>query len=86
MKHLKHLLYFIFVLNLSLHSPNLMAQDPEMGLTKLSKEDLAKYRQIIDDPIDQSLLNLTKIDLHIKKGELSCVDILQVACQFPSIF
>jgi hypothetical protein len=66
MKHLKHLLYFIFALNLALHSPNLMAQDPEMGLTKLSKEDLAKYRQIIDDPIDQGLLNSTKIDLYIK--------------------
>jgi CHAT domain-containing protein len=43
------------------------AQDAEMGLTKLSKQDVANYRQIIDTPIDQGLLNSTKIDLHIKK-------------------
>ena len=43
------------------------AQDAEMGLMKLSKQDEAKYRQIIDTPIDQNLLNSTKIDLFIKK-------------------
>ena len=61
MKYLKHFLYFIFALNLAFHSPNLMAQDSDMGLTKLSTEEEKRYREILDRPIDSSALNSSKI-------------------------
>jgi hypothetical protein len=57
----------ILFCTLFINTSSSFAQDAEMGLTKLSKQDEAKYRQIIDTPIDQSLLNSTKIDLYIKK-------------------
>lgn len=67
MKHLKKFIHIIFALSLIFHLPSLIAQDSEMGLLKLSKQDEEKYRKIIDDPIGQSLLNSEKIDLFIKK-------------------
>ena len=67
MIHIKRLIHLIFLINLVIYLPCLFAQDTEMGLTKLSNQEEAKYRQIIETPIDPSLLNLAKIDLHIKK-------------------
>jgi tetratricopeptide (TPR) repeat protein len=63
----KFLLVFVLAVSALFFNTPSFAQDAEMGLTKLSKQDEAKYRQIIDAPIDQSLLNSTKIDLYIKK-------------------
>ena len=71
MKYLKHFLYFIFALNLAFQSPNLMAQDSEMGLTKLSTEEEKRYREILDKPIDSSALNSTKINSYIEKDNAS---------------
>ena len=67
MKYLKHFLYFIFALNLAFHTPNLTAQDSEMGLTKLSTEEEKRYREILDKPIDENQLNLKKIDAYKEK-------------------
>ena len=63
----KFLLAFALAVSALFFSATSFAQDTEMGLTKLTKEDVEKYRQIIDAPVDQSLLNSTKIDLYIKK-------------------
>ena len=71
MKYLKHFLYFIFALNLAFHSPNLIAQDSEMGLTKLSTEEEKRYREILDKPIDSSALNSSKINAYIDKDNAS---------------
>jgi CHAT domain-containing protein len=71
MKYLKHFLYFIFALNLAFHSSNLMAQDSDMGLTKLSTEEEKRYREILDKPIDSSALNSTKINSYIEKDNAS---------------
>ena len=69
MKYLKHFLYFIFALNLAFHAPNLMAQDSEMGLTKLSTEEEKRYREILEKPIDENQLNLKKL-MHIRKKRM----------------
>ena len=44
-----------------------MAQDSEMGLTKLSTEEEKRYREILEKPIDENQLNLKKIDAYKEK-------------------
>jgi deoxyhypusine synthase len=68
MKHLKHLLHLIFAFSLIFHLPSLMAQDSEIGLSKLSTEEEQKYQQILDTPVDVNSLNTTKINRYSEKA------------------
>ena len=71
MKHLKHLLYFIFAFNLVFYSSSLFAQEEEITLSKLSAADESRYREILAKPIDKSWLNKEKIQLFRQKHAAS---------------
>jgi len=66
MRHLNYLLVSA-VLSFIFYTPSVIAQDSEMGLAKLSAQDEKRYRDILATPIDDSQLNLKKIDAHKEK-------------------
>ena len=63
----KFLLAFALAVSALFFSATSFAQDYEMGLAKLSAADEKRYREILEKPIDESQLNLKKIDAYKEK-------------------
>ena len=63
----KFLLAFALAVSALFFSVPSFAQDSEMGLAKLSAADEKRYREILEKPIDESQLNLKKIDAYKEK-------------------
>jgi CHAT domain-containing protein len=63
----KFLLAFALAVSALFFSSTSFAQDSEMGLAKLSAADEKRYREILEKPIDESQLNLKKIDAYKEK-------------------
>ena len=55
---LKFLLAFVLAVSALFFSATSFAQDAEMGLAKLSAADEKRYREILEQPIDENQLNL----------------------------
>ena len=67
---LRVLIQIFLVIGVLLMQPlTALAQDGELGLSKLSAEDEKRYREIVSKPIDESQLNLKKIAAHKEKEQ-----------------